>query len=40
MGPGLSEKFVISSIAFNARGDHFVLGTSNGFKVYQVEPLT
>jgi len=40
VGTGLAERFAISSIAINARGDHFVLGTSNGFKIYQVEPFT
>lgn len=26
-------------VAFNARGDHFVVGTTSGFKIYQVQPL-
>ena len=34
------ERSVVKSVAFNARGDHFVVGTSTGFKIYSVEPLT
>ena len=31
--------FAIHCVSFNARGDHFVLGTSNSFQIYQTEPF-
>ena len=29
----------ISAVSFNARADHFVLGTSTGFRIYKVDPF-
>jgi len=31
--------FAINCVSFSVRGDHFVLGTSNSFQIYQTEPF-
>lgn len=40
LSPTLKQtSLIISSVAFNARGDHFVIGTTHGFQIYQVDPF-
>ena len=39
LDPSSGGPFAVSSVSFNARGDHFVVGTSNGFMIYETEPF-
>ena len=33
----LQSDLKITTVSFNARGDHFVIGTTQGFSIYQVD---
>ena len=40
MDPSAGGPYAVTSVAFNARGDHFVVGTSQGFMIYKTEPFS